>query len=343
MRAVGLAAALVLLATPALAQEPVPAGPPEAPVAETPSPAPPPEATPPEATPPAGIDPRALVTTQQQRNFDPTPPLSLLPTPDDALMDPRMARSWGFAPSRWFVATSVDLGFIYGRPRVSLGYGKPFTKWVGVDVNPVFNGGGVGVYGGGRVELPFVDVRFGTRYWWLFGNWFLPIQDQYSRLDIERERGDKARVLTHEAEVDFSIPVGPGNFLARGSISYIANLEDGQAVFEPQLRVIARRGIVWRGRGGYAVRFGKYHQHSLGVVADVLDVPKREDSRTVRVGPIIRFVLSRRVDLRGSFVVTVLSPDKIGLVGGDFTELGVRYRWASEPSTGKPEPPPPAD
>jgi hypothetical protein len=44
----------------------------------------------------------------------------------------------------------------------------------------------------------------------------------------------------------------------------------------------------------------------------------------------MRFVLSRRVELRGSFVVTVISPDRIGLVGGDFTELGVRYRWASE-------------
>jgi hypothetical protein len=40
--------------------------------------------------------------------------------------------------------------------------------------------------------------------------------------------------------------------------------------------------------------------------------------------------LSRRVEVRGSFVFTVVSPDRIGLVGGDFTELGVRYRWASE-------------
>jgi hypothetical protein len=45
---------------------------------------------------------------------------------------------------------------------------------------------------------------------------------------------------------------------------------------------------------------------------------------------VLKIGLSRRVDLRGSFVVTVVSPDSIGLPGGDFTELGVRYRWATE-------------
>ena len=45
----------------------------------------------------------------------------------------------------------------------------------------------------------------------------------------------------------------------------------------------------------------------------------------------MRIVLSRRVEVRGSFVVSLISPDRFGLVGGDFTELGVRYRWATEP------------
>jgi hypothetical protein len=87
---------------------------------------------------------------------------------------------------------------------------------------------------------------------------------------------------------------------------------------------------VWRARLGYSFRFGAYGQHSIGLIGEFLDVPKRDDSRTFRAGPLIRFVLSRRVELRGSFVVPFLSPDTIGLVGGDFAELGVRYRWASE-------------
>jgi hypothetical protein len=67
------------------------------------------------------------------------------------------------------------------------------------------------------------------------------------------------------------------------------------------------------------------------LIVEVLDVPKRDDSITVRAGPLVRFVLSRRVELRASFVLPVVSPDTIGIIGGDFAELGVRYRWATEP------------
>lgn len=87
--------------------------------------------------------------------------------------------------------------------------------------------------------------------------------------------------------------------------------------------------VLMRGCGPKAVRGGAA-EHSLGPAFDFLDVPNREDSETIRIGPIIRLQLSRRVDVRGSFVFTVLSPDRIGLAGGDFTELGLRYRWASE-------------
>src|SRR4051812_9462641 len=64
-------------------------------------------------------------------------PLGVLPVPDDALIDPKMARSWGTLPARPFVATTFDFGFVYVRPRLSLGYGRPFTQWVGVDLNGV--------------------------------------------------------------------------------------------------------------------------------------------------------------------------------------------------------------
>ena len=101
-------------------------------------------------------------------------------------------------------------------------------------------------------------------------------------------------------------------------------------MFEEALHIIVDPPLVWRTRVAYAFAFGSRRQHSIGPAVDFLDVPKRDDSKTVRVGPILRLALSRRVEVRGSFIVTVMSPDSIGLVGGDFTELGLRYRWASE-------------
>jgi hypothetical protein len=258
------------------------------------------------------------------------PPLGLFTTSEDALIDPHMARSWGELPARPFVATAVDVGFVYARPRVSLGYGKPFTSWVGIDANPIASGAGLGIYGGLRFEIPHLDLRVGPRYFSAFQHTYLQDQASYSRLELETAGGSRANTLTYEAELDMSLPLGPGALLARGSVSYVTGVPDDMSVFEETLHVMVKPPLVWRARGGYAFRLGRYSQHSIGFVVDVLDVPKRDDSETWRMGPVLRLVLSRRVEVRGSFVVTVSSPDRIGLVGGDFTELGVRYRWASE-------------
>lgn len=261
---------------------------------------------------------------------DPEAPLSVLPTPEDALIDPKMARSWGTLPARSFVATTMDMGFVYIRPRLSLGYGRPFTQWVGFDANPIAATSHLGAYAGARVEIPHLDFRIGPRYIRSFERTFLPEQQSYSRIDLERNTGNPAVTLTFEAELDLSAKLGPGLILARGSASYITGVPDNRAVFEETLHIIVDPPFVWRARLAYVFTFGARDQHSIGPAVDFLDVPKRHDSRTIRVGPIMRMQLSRRVEVRGSFIATVLSPDRIGRVGGDFTELGVRYRWASE-------------
>ncbi|HEY0467968.1 MAG TPA: hypothetical protein VGC79_27400 [Polyangiaceae bacterium] len=265
-----------------------------------------------------------------ERFPDAKPPLGLLPTPEDALMDPRMARSWGTLPPRAFVATTVDVGFVYLRPRLSLGYGRPFTQWVGVDANPIAAQNGLGAYAGLRLEIPHLDFRIGPRYFASFNHTFLPHQESYSRLDLESNSGEPSRTLTFEAELDLNFDLGPGRLLLRGSASFVTGVPEDYNAFEETLHIIVDPPLVWRARLAYAFTFGSRKQHGIGAAVDLLDVPKRDDSRTIRIGPILRLALSRRVDVRGSFIFTVVSPDRIGLAGGDFTELGIRYRWASE-------------
>jgi hypothetical protein len=258
------------------------------------------------------------------------PPLGVLPTPEDALIDPKMARSWGVLPPRAFVATTVDFGFVYLRPRASFGYGRPFTSWIGVDANPILQTSGLGAYGGLRIEVPHLDWRIGPRYFFSFEHTYLPPQDSYEHIDFERVVANRARTTTWETELDLSADLGPGRLLLRGSLSYVTGVPDGKNVFEETLHVIVAPPWVWRTRVAYGYVFGSHRQHSVGLAVDVLDVPKRDDSRTVRVGPLISMKLSRRVEVRGSFVFSVISPDRLGLKGGDSTELGLRYRWASE-------------
>jgi hypothetical protein len=61
----------------------------------------------------------------------------------------------------------------------------------------------------------------------------------------------------------------------------------------------------------------------------VVTVPARRTA-VVRVGPILRFALSRSFEIRGSFVPCIFSPDDLGLLDSDFTELGLRWRWATD-------------
>lgn len=248
----------------------------------------------------------------------------------DGIVDPTMTRSWVEGAPRPFVATTVDAGYLYVRPRVSVGYGLPFTKWLGLDVNPVLVGAGWGGYAGARFALPYVELRVGARYFSAWQHRYLTPAESYDRLDLDSTVRDKARVFTLDAELSGAIPAGPGDVLALASLSSVHGVPKDAYVFEENLRVVVVPPLVWRVRGGYALRLGAYGQHGVGLVADVLDVPQRDDSRTIRAGPVLRVGLSRHFEVRGSFVVTLSSPDRLGLVGGDFTELGVRWRTATE-------------
>jgi hypothetical protein len=265
-----------------------------------------------------------------EQSPDPDAPLGLLPTPPDALIDPDMARSWGALPARPFVATMFDFGVVYFRPRVSFGYGRPFTSFIGVDLNAIAQTSGIGAYTGLRIELPHLNFRAGPRYFRAFTHTYLEPQERYERIDLERRFGQPAHIVTWESELDLSARLGPGDVLLRGSLSYVTDVPDGMRVFEETLHVIVEPPWVFRVRLAYGFTFGAHSQHSIGPAVDFLDVIGRDDSETVRVGPLLRMQLSRRVEVRGSFLLTVASPDDLGLVGGDFTELGVRYRWASE-------------
>ena len=248
----------------------------------------------------------------------------------DALVDPGLMRSWNEGRPRWFAATQIDAGFLYLRPRGQVGYGLPFNTWAGLEANPVVGTQGWGGYGGGRLAWRFVDLRIGVRHFRAWQRTYLRPQESYTRLDLDKTGEPRARTTTLEAELNFGFPVGPGDLLGTLSASDVEGVPEGFYVFEETLRVIVDPAWVWRARAGYVFRWGAHDQYSVGPVVDVLDVPNRDHATTVRAGPVMRITLSRHFDVRGSFVTTVYSPDHLGLVGGDFTELGVRYRLATE-------------
>ena len=187
----------------------------------------------------------------------------------------------------------------------------------------------MGAYARLRAALPFLDLRVGARGFYAFDHSFLPTQASYTRLDLETTNGGHAEYITYEAELTAGATLGPGELGALGSVSLITGVPSGMEVFEETLRVIAKPPWVFRGRIGYSFFvLPSLGRASVGPALEALYVPAR-DAVTLRAGLLVRFVLSRAIEVRGTFVPSVLSPDSIGIVGGDFTELGLRYRWAA--------------
>jgi hypothetical protein len=281
------------------------------------------------ASPPALAEqPAALAEQPPDPSSDAA--LTSTPGPKSPLKEPDKTRPryWAQGDARAFTAIAVDVGYLYLRPRVSFGYGRPFWSWVGVDANPQVSNYFLGGYGGLRLALPMLDLRVGPRYVFAFQHHLLKPMPSYGRLDFESQSEARSKYLALEAEATSSIPAGPGSILFLASGSYVTAVPKGFNVYEETLRLIIAPPWVWRGRVGYAVRLGVEGKISFGVVTEVLGNPGR-DLSIWRGGVIGSASLSNHIEVLGSLVLPILTPDKLGIFGGEFAQLGVRYRWAT--------------
>lgn len=237
---------------------------------------------------------------------------------------------WAEQPARWFVSSEVDTGFLYVRPRVSMGYGRPYDLWVGIDANPIFSSEGVAGYAGLRLDLPFFNLRVGGRYWSTFRRSFLIPEASYSVEDIELRLGPRSRFLTWEAELTSVVELGLGVLLFEGALSFITGVPDGYYVYEETLRVVAEAPWVWRTRVGYTFAIDTDRTIAIGPVLEVVGLPRRGEM-VYRAGALARIFLSPSMEARGTFVPAVYTPDPLGARGGDAFLLSIRYRWATGP------------
>jgi hypothetical protein len=235
---------------------------------------------------------------------------------------------WDRGNMRLFAATTLDAGYLYLRPRLSVGYGKPFILWAGLDANPIATSTGVGAYGGLRVQVPWFDVRVGARGFRAFQHTFLAPQAQYDTVSFLNATGSTSQYVTLEAELSGGIPAGPGSVLLVLTASSVQAVPSGYYVYEETLRVITNPPAIYRARVGYALRLGSEGNIRVGLVGEVLDLPARSDF-VYRAGVVASFGIDDHFEALGLLVFPVSSPDSLGIAGGDFGELGIRYRWAT--------------
>ncbi len=242
--------------------------------------------------------------------------------------DTTRARFWSEGAPRLFFATSTDLGYLYARPRAIVGYGRPFWTWLGFEANPQVSQRFLGAYAGLRGELPFFDLRLGTRYAFSFQQAYLRPRAEYGRLQLESRELPRSTYYDLEAELTGAVPLGPGSLLLLGTANQIRGVPKDVYVFDQVLRVIVAPPWVYRGRLGYGIRVGPTGRIGVGLVGEVLHVPARQAS-TFRAGFIATATLSNHLEVIGSFIPPLVGPDTLGIAQGDFAQLGIRYRWAT--------------
>jgi hypothetical protein len=270
---------------------------------------------------------------QEQADAESIPPATDTgtPPPTQSFLKPgTLVVPWSEQEPRWFGAAAFDAGFIYLRPRLSAGYGRPHSHWVGLDINPIFSGEGLAGYLGVRLDTPVFNIRVGGRYWYTFKRSFLRPEESYSVEDIELRQGPKSQFLTWETEVTLNLPIGPGYVLVEAAGSFVTGVPDGYFVYEETLRVVVDPPWVYRARLGYTLALDRAAAVVVGPIVELVGVPDR-DAHVWRAGGLVRVSIASDLEARGTFVPAIVTPDPLGAHGGDTFLLGVRYRWATGP------------
>ena len=256
-----------------------------------------------------------------------TPPTSAPPA-EEGIEQAVVARYWELGRPRLFFATILELGYAYVRPRFAVGYGLPYWRWVGVEAYPLISLSGLGQYAGIGASLPGLSLRAGSRYSFPFTRTFLVPRDSFSRTDVDLRQGPRADYLALEAEVTATLPVPAGSLFAIVSGYRTLLVPDGFYLYEESLRSVMKPPYIWRARAGYLLALGRDGAIHVGPTAEVVGLPGREQL-VVRAGVLTSLSINAHLEAQASFVPVLVSPDNLGLAGGDFGQLGVRFRWAT--------------
>jgi hypothetical protein len=235
---------------------------------------------------------------------------------------------WERGRMRTFLAATLDFGWTYARPAFQAGWGRPYYRYMALEAAPIATVHGVGSYVGTRGSMPNLDLRTGVRYFAPFERTLLEPKLEHSRLDIESDEGRSAEMTVLEAELSASLPIAHGGPFTVLTAYHLPGLPDDAHVFEESLRMVIKPPWLWRARWGYAVHFGKQRAFRLGLAEEVLVNPGR-GVYVLRAGLVGSIAIADDVDVHGSFLPVISSPDEIGLAGADYGFVGVRFRFAT--------------
>ena len=199
--------------------------------------------------------------------------------------------AWDHGAPRTFVAARADVGLLFARPALMLGYGRPHWEWFGVEAYALTTNSFAAAYAGTRASLPFLDFTIGVRDTASYRRSFLRPKAAYTDDDTGHLTGARARYASLDFELSGLLPAPGGYFLWGFASTTLLDAPRDVAVFDESLRVVMRARAAIDFRFGYIAKLGKGGALKLGAMSEVVVIPSR-DGPVVRVGPVGALALS---------------------------------------------------
>jgi len=234
---------------------------------------------------------------------------------------------WQSDEHTWFAASATDVGIVYVRPHLTLGWGAPFWQFVAFDGYALATNSFAAAYAGWRASLPFLDVQMGGRWTRPYDRRFLPEQDSYVADDLYPRDGDESPTY-RLVELEIT-PLAP----LLGGVAFIelhplwVEAPSDRYVFEEVTRVVIAPPFAMRTRLGYVYPVLESGDVKLGGMLEYLVLPGRPGNVT-RVGPLALLTFAPRIEGLFTWTMVLSSPDDLGPYEGSYGFLGVRFRWA---------------
>jgi len=257
-----------------------------------------------------------------------------LPSPSNPPLPPLHIGSnqelpyWAQGRIRPFVAAVFDVGGIFTRAELNLGYGRPHYLWGGIDVWSKLSLDGVTLYTGPRFTLGSLDVRGGIREVQSLSQHFVARQDVYYRPDLNHQTPPRGHYQSFDGEMSIDVPALGGSIGMLAGIYGIIGVPKAYNVFEDYLRVVVQPPIAWQTRFSYVAFVNRDSSMAVGGQFQLIGNPNR-DLLVFRTGPVVSVALTDHLHAIAAASIVAASKDHLGIAGDEIGEVALRYRWAS--------------
>ena len=246
----------------------------------------------------------------------------------DQLEPKRKLSPWQSSQATPFASVATDLGIIYLRPRLTLGYGAPFWNFVGIDTFWMTTNSFTSPYVGWRASLPFLDAFLGVRHTYPWNRRFMTRQSSHSGgdLDLAERGGQRSEYNAIDFEIAAFAPVLHGVIFLSVHPVWVDAPKDVH-MYEEVLRVIIEPPFALGLRSGYLYGIGNEQNLKVGGMLEHVVMPGRPEG-VWRTGPVALMTFTKTLEGLFAFSVVFSGPDDLGVVHGTYAFLGLLHRWA---------------